>query len=633
MKEDIYYGGSEHRPPCFTFLKAGPLICRYEVGYLRYIKAGNTELLRMIYPAVRDHNWATITPQISNEQIVQEEDHFDIHYDCVYQEGEIDFRAHYHLQGDREGNIQFEMQGEAMRTFLKNRIGFNVLHPPQVAGLSCRVQHMKGEDEKGVFPRYISPHQPFMNMKGIVWKMEGIQTSLKFEGDIFEMEDQRNWTDASFKTYSTPLGLPFPVRVQKGDKIHQSVRLSVENAKTQKHVAAKHLVISLGKERYPLPDIGIGQSSDIAIITEEDLKLLKAIRFSHYRVDLKLSEEKPAQAWKRAVQEAHQLNLPLELALHFNDDHLEDELERFGSWIEKDRPAIKQLMIFSTVQKSTSTKVLQKVLPALRKLLPKALIGAGTDCFFTELNRERLPTNGLDFLSYSLNPQVHQFDNQSLVETLQAQAFTLDSAKQFSEGLPVHISPVTLKMRFNPNATGPEAETHPDQLPSQVDTRQMSLFGAGWTLGSLKYLTNSDLNAITYFETLGRRGLMQGANEPILPQKFRVKKGIVYPMYWVFYWLLQDKKVEVIRTRSSDPLQVEGLAWTAKGRQMMMLANMQPETEEIEVSGWKNQFEIKVLDQGNFHQFTEDVEAFLALPWNKTKKSISLSPYAIAILK
>ena len=29
-------------------------------------------------------------------------------------------------------------------------------------------------------------------------------------GDVFEMEDQRNWTDASFKTYCTPLRQPFP---------------------------------------------------------------------------------------------------------------------------------------------------------------------------------------------------------------------------------------------------------------------------------------------------------------------------------------------------------------------------------------------------------------------------------------
>ena len=33
------------------------------------------------------------------------------------------------------------------------------------------------------------------------------------EGDSWETEDHRNWTDASFKTYSRPLALPYPYKV------------------------------------------------------------------------------------------------------------------------------------------------------------------------------------------------------------------------------------------------------------------------------------------------------------------------------------------------------------------------------------------------------------------------------------
>ena len=36
-----------------------------------------------------------------------------------------------------------------------------------------------------------------------------------FNGETFEMEDQRNWTDASFKTYCTPLSLPYPIKIIK----------------------------------------------------------------------------------------------------------------------------------------------------------------------------------------------------------------------------------------------------------------------------------------------------------------------------------------------------------------------------------------------------------------------------------
>lgn len=44
---------------------------------------------------------------------------------------------------------------------------------------------------------------------------------------MFETEDQRNWTDASFKTYGTPLDRPFPVAVSPGEEVHQRVRLVI----------------------------------------------------------------------------------------------------------------------------------------------------------------------------------------------------------------------------------------------------------------------------------------------------------------------------------------------------------------------------------------------------------------------
>lgn len=92
-QESIYYGGAEHRPPTISYLQAGPVQCQYEAGYLRYLKAGGRELLRMIYPAVRDHNWGTVAAQISNEIFNIAEDHFEISYECLYKEEEILFWA------------------------------------------------------------------------------------------------------------------------------------------------------------------------------------------------------------------------------------------------------------------------------------------------------------------------------------------------------------------------------------------------------------------------------------------------------------------------------------------------------------------------------------------------------------
>jgi len=56
--------------------------------------------------------------------------------------------------------IIFEMEGEVLQAFNKNRIGFNVLHPPKVAGVACEIEHTNGDHKKGHFPLMISPHSP-----------------------------------------------------------------------------------------------------------------------------------------------------------------------------------------------------------------------------------------------------------------------------------------------------------------------------------------------------------------------------------------------------------------------------------------------------------------------------------------
>ncbi|NLM73916.1 MAG: hypothetical protein GX184_07835, partial [Clostridiaceae bacterium] len=111
-------------------------------------------------------------------------------------------------------------------------------------------------------------------------------------------------------------------------------------------------------------------------------------------------------------------------------------------------------------------------------------VGSGTDAFFTQINRERLPKDIMDFVCYSNNPQVHAFDNDSIMSTVEGQVANLESCARLYPGLPVWVTPVTLKMRWNPDATG-EVIIRRGQVPPDVDIRQMSLFTASWFLRSL----------------------------------------------------------------------------------------------------------------------------------------------------
>jgi len=48
------------------------------------------------------------------------------------------------------------------------------------------------------FPRDVAPHQPIHRHPAIAHEVApGITAEVRFSGDVFEMEDQRNWTDAS----------------------------------------------------------------------------------------------------------------------------------------------------------------------------------------------------------------------------------------------------------------------------------------------------------------------------------------------------------------------------------------------------------------------------------------------------
>jgi len=509
MEKAILLSGKSELPERPVELRSGHLSVQYEKGAIRYIKAGDVEILRMIYSAVRDHNWGTVEPLIRDEKIETHADSFQISYVADYQQNDISFQAEYTITGSPAGHIQFTIHGIAKSSFLKNRIGFCILHPVQeCAGKKCIVHHPDGSQTESEFPRYISPHQPFKNIQSMRWQpAEDIDAELSYSGDIFEMEDQRNWIDASYKTYCTPLELPFPVQVNAGQVIEQAVALKVTGKARPKPESILKFAISA--ERLDFPEIGIGASFQKTELDEQSTAFLKDLGLHHYRIDIFLAEKNWQSDLHRELLNAAKLKVKVEAVLHV----VPEDLSVFSLCVEQLKKAsdyLSCIVVFNAEKKSTGSDLLHEVVPDLRIAFPGVSIGAGTDCFFTELNRERTPTGLIDFLTFSINPQVHAFDNQSLTETLQGQQYVVQSAQQFANGRKVHVSPVTLKMRFNPNATGPEPEPEPGEPPAAVDSRQMSLYGAAWTLGSIKYLAESGADFITYYETVGLRGVMQG---------------------------------------------------------------------------------------------------------------------------
>jgi hypothetical protein len=575
-------------------------------------------------------------------------DSFRITYDAEDKQGEIDFVWRGTITGDAQGTITFSMDGRARSTFWRNRLGFCLLHPMACAGLPARIEHVDGTVEDSAFPEYIAPQliidgqikpvHPFEEMRALSYPAAaGVGTEIRFEGDIFEMEDQRNWTDASYKTYCTPLRLPFPVEVKAGTEISQSITLTLQGDLPEAPVesAEERLILSVGSDSpRPLPRLGLGVATHGDPLSQKEVARLKALNLAHLRTGVRLSEPDWEAKLRQSIEEAKALGVALEIALFLSDD-ASNELQALAGRLDQLKPPVWSWLIFHDAEQTTSEKWVKLARKHLVDYDPAAKIGAGTNIFFTELNRNRPPVESLELVCYSINPQVHAFDNLSLVETLPAQGVTVDSARQFIGDLPLAVTPVTLKMRFNPNATGPEPEPPPGELPPAVDERQMSLFGAAWTTGSLKYLAESDAHSLTYYETTGWRGVMETEAGSPLPDKFPSLPGSVFPLYHVLADVGAFAGGQVIPTNSSDNLRVEALALSREGQTALLVANLSADPQQVTVQNLAEGVRVRLLDESNAEAAMESPEEFRQQPGELRQTSggalqLSLQPYAVA---
>src|SRR5690606_37304554 len=132
------------------------------------------------------------------------------------------------IKGGADGRVSFRITGHAIEEVITTRAGFCILHPASAAGLPCSVRHSDGSVEDTAFPDKIAQHQPLFDVSAITHQpAPGLRVTVEMAGDVFETEDQRNWTDASFKTYCRPLSKPYPYTLEKGSSFEQEMVVTV----------------------------------------------------------------------------------------------------------------------------------------------------------------------------------------------------------------------------------------------------------------------------------------------------------------------------------------------------------------------------------------------------------------------
>ena len=249
------------------------------------------------------------------------------------------------------------------------------------------------------------------------------------------------------------------------------------------------------------------------------------------------------------------------------------------------RPALVRVLAFSDAEEASSADTVTAVRDALAAAgMAGVPVISGTNIYFNELNRHRIPPGPADGLAWSVNPQIHAFDDFSLMENLQAQPDTLATARSFAPGTRYYVTPVTLRPRFNAVAVT-DQEFPAGGLPWHVDIRQSSLFGAAWTLGSFAALAGGGADGLTYYDTQGPAGVVESAAGSPNPAEFFSRPDTPYPLAVVLADACALAGRPVRPLRGLDPAVLAGIA--AGGSDgaglTVLLANLTPQARDVRV--------------------------------------------------
>ena len=617
-------------------LRAGPLTAVLDGVELRYLRLGAVEVVRGIYVSVRDRNWNTIPAAPSRIEADEAVDSFEVRFSARNASAEVDFAWEGAIVGHADGRVAFSMEGEAERDMLYNRVGLCVLHPwRETAGGRFCGRSPDGPVE-GVFPELVAPQRTegavYVSLFPALSRLEidladGGAVRFEFEGDLFEAEDQRNWADASFKTYCNPMAVPRPLRLERGRRLRQAVLVSAERGPRARGGARPARLEIGGPTGSLVPPVGLG--SLVGDLSGSEAELLRALGPAHLRHELHLDGEwEPGL--RRALAACADLGAALELALFVRPGGTERLSAVRGALAEAE---VARVLVLgedartATPEETTPPELVRAVRGALG--LEDVPVAGGTDMYFCELNRTRPQVAAMDGVCWSLNPQVHAFDDLSVLETPEAIGEQVRAAQAFAGGKPLFVGPVTLKRRRNVNAT--TAEDAPvEDLPDSVDARQASLLGAAWTAASAKHLAEQGAAAVTFFEPVGWRGVVQGDEPPALPDEFPGRAGQAFPLYHVLADVCELRGATVLACETTRPLEVAGLAVRNAGGESLIMANLTPRALSVEVRGLAGTPSIRRLNEESAERAAYDPRAFRDTFERMPATHLELGPYETA---
>jgi D-apionolactonase len=469
-------------------LSLGAFRLRLRSGQIASIHWRGHEIARGVSYLLRDENWATLASEMSLE---------------VGADGSItllgrvptagfDYTMRLFTTGNHE--LAIETDGSAHRDFAANRVGLTYLHPaPDTVGLPLVISHPDGTRTATRFPPLIDPAQPARDVAALGYPLLGGGTitislrSLRPDGteQAFEMEDQRNWGDASYKTYVGSLTEPWPFAVRAGDRFRQSIHIKAEAGKT----TAPSVTHRKAPDGFHLPRIGIAVPLNGAREALRNVLTHGAPSAAFVSAFLRSRHLDPVELADLATLVAT-LGCPVRIEL-LVDDPLMESIAATAAALQRSglRPseilACPEAYAHSYQPDGNWPVVipLGDFYAAFRAAFPGVPVGGGMLTYFTELNRKWPPLDAIDFIGHGYCPIVHAADDETVLQNATTLVDIAATVAARAPSLQYDVISASLSMRLNPYG----AEPVPNQQGKRIamaaaDPREAGSFAGLWML-------------------------------------------------------------------------------------------------------------------------------------------------------
>jgi hypothetical protein len=453
---------------------------------VRNVRYKNVQIIDLLYTAIRPWDWSTLDADEHSEDVKVDGDICVITIKDLFA-GALDAQTEITISKDNKFTVAYELRG--LTEYSVNRWGICFcLNSADWMGSTVKSQGNEYQLLAAISPQRVVDGitQGLFPAANQMYFTAPDQRSIKVTstGKVLEAEDQRNWTDNTYKIYSGSLSEPRPFVTSAESRWSQSVTFEIGSPSKQVPDGSKIVV----KEIDSLPSIGLQFNTDPLLPLDGLNTALFLLDIDHIRIN-----EESLTAQK--IISASTNGLIVEAALL--SSHSGDKLHREIEHLNKQIPAGSRILIQREGREIVEADDLPKN-KSLSSFIP------GTDAYLVDLHRNKY--NFGESISYSMVPTVHSIDTETIFKTLYTQRESIQFVQEFLAPQ-VLVSPITFSMRGNPE-TGHARDQRINFANPEMALRIRTIEGAAWTLGSIFALASADAYSGTWHELFGEFGII-----------------------------------------------------------------------------------------------------------------------------